>query len=195
RRRHWSPPGCSRRQTPVPGRSPMKSLPSSENASWQTWTCLIPKGRSTPPPPVPESSVSFEREDPHLCWRPHLGVLRPDREKAHRILESLCHPVCPVQKFLSRPLEAVIAVAQLSDGHGWKLHVVFHVWRRPRDWPGPREFEKHAFESRQPGRILVLDYLHYRGGVEPGEALVSVGQRAMHQPDSLALHARQILQA
>src|SRR5262249_50064165 len=97
-----------------------KELPAPSGSSIFRPRCLQPKPR---PKRVSSSilprhsPISFEREDPHLCWRPHLGVLRPDREKAHRIPESVCHPVCPVQEFLSRPLEAVIAVAQLSDGH------------------------------------------------------------------------------
>src|SRR5262249_36651308 len=57
--------------------------------------------------------------------------------------------------------------------------------------PGPRELEQRALEGREARLVQVLDDLDDRGSVEAVETLVPVEQRAVDEPDALALLVRE----
>ena len=60
---------------------------------------------------------------------------------------------------------------------------------------GPRGPEQRPREAGEPDGVEVLDHLHHRGGVEPGEAAVAVGERRLHEVDPLALGGRHPVEA
>lgn len=115
------------------------------------------------------------RPDRHLGRRPHLGIIRPDRQKAHAVAPALRDALRPVLELGPSPLEAVIAVAKAL---GWQLllaHIVLSVRRGQHDHGRARELKEHTLEARQAMRIKVLDHLDHSGGIVACQPSVAVG--------------------
>ena len=89
----------------------------------------------------------------------------------------------------ARPLEAMVPVPELRRRAGSRSARCTRgsAWSRPPCGPG--ELEQHALEGGEARRIEMLDHLHHGRGVEAGQALVAVGQRAVEQRDALPLLA------
>ena len=67
------------------------------------------------------------------------------------------------------------------------MRVVLDVGRGDDDDGGRGEAEHDALERRDPFGVQVLDDLHQHGGVEPGQPVVTVGERGLEDRQPLAL--------
>src|SRR5436309_1054540 len=95
------------------------------------------------------ASPPSSHEHPHLSRRSHLGVVRPHRAERHPIAELPCHPVRPRLELGTRPLEAMVGVAQRPGGEHLPANVVLAVWRRQHHRAGPGELEHDALERSE----------------------------------------------
>ena len=86
----------------------------------------------------------------------------------------------------TRPLEAVVAVTELPRRQPLELHVVLAVRRRQDDRARSRIRTAPA-RSAEPRRVEVLDHFDDGRRVEPGQPLVTVGERGLEELDPLAL--------
>src|SRR5690242_17744788 len=93
--------------------------------------------------------TSFTVENPHLRRRAKLDVVWANVDKSHRISESLSDALCPVLKFVPRPFESMIWMAEVAGGQCFPFAVVFAVRSRHDDRAWPGELEQHSFECRQ----------------------------------------------
>jgi hypothetical protein len=116
-----------------------------------------------------------------------------DGQHADAVAKAGRHLDCPIQKLRPRPFEAMVGVAKLAGGKVLELHVIFGVRSRNHDRAGPRKLEHDPLQGPEPRRLHVLDDLDQRGGVVAGEALVSVGERALKQPEALPLLRRHLV--
>lgn len=72
-----------------------------------------------------------------------------------------------------------ILVPEPALRKGGELHVVLRIRRRQYYRLRPGVFEQDPFESREPGRVQVLNNLQDSRGVKTVEALVPIHQRAV----------------
>ena len=130
-------------------------------------------------------------EDGELGGRPELRVDVADGGQSDRISHGSRDRVRPLGEFRPGPFEAVVRVPE-PTGASPLAHVVFRVGRRHQHRPRPGMPEHRPLQARQPRRVEVLDDLHQHRGVEPGEAVVTVGQGRLpeRQPGPLTVGIR-----
>ena len=130
-------------------------------------------------------------EHRHLRRRADLGVLGADRQRsATRVAEALGDAVGPGRELGPRPLEAVVAVAELPGRQRLEAHVVLAVRRRHDHRRRLRELEHARSKRRRRGGSRCSITSTTRRRVEARQAPVAVGQRAVQQLDPLALARR-----
>src|SRR5438067_1809377 len=141
-----------------------------------------------------KSWLSLTAEHRHLRRRSDLRIFRTDRKEADRVRETIGEAPAPVLELLARPLEAVVPVAETAGGQALPADVVLRVRSGYDHRLRSREFEKRSLEGGEPGRVEVLDDLHYRGRVEAFQPPVTVSERPVEQPDPFALLRREPVQ-
>src|ERR1700752_3260340 len=111
----------------------MTTFRSQENALAQMLICPNPKRLSTPLEPTQGFRWSSlptpcgQRKDRHLRWRAVLRVHRSDRLEPNLIAKAGTYGLRPFCELLSRPLEAVVAMARSPRKQCRKQHVVFAI--------------------------------------------------------------------
>ncbi len=109
-------------------------LGSLESERGQRWICRSRRHLSARLRKVRECLISLRlpldtREDSHLGRRTQHRVFRSNRQKAHSVAEALSHASSPRLKFRTRPLEAVILMAEFPGRQRLELDVILYVWR------------------------------------------------------------------
>ena len=156
-------------------------------------------GRSARPATARESSSVIDaRVNTAICvGAPTLGDPRsPTGREAHGVAEARGDAARPrPANSRARPLEAVIAVAELARR---AASATARCTRRSassrRPSPGARTRTATRSNAAQPRRIEMLDHLDDRRRVEAGEPRVAIHQRAVQQRDALALLRRQAIE-
>src|SRR5579883_1643185 len=85
----------------------------------------------------------------------------------------------------------MVAMSKLASRQRFPFHIVFAIGRRDDDglWLGA--LEQDAFECLESRRVEVFDDFYHGGGIETGESLVSVNERAVKETQPFLLNGRQ----
>src|SRR5579862_5609410 len=95
---------------------------------------------------------------------------------------------------MTRPLKAMIAVAQLTSGQSSKFNIVLNVGGRDNHRLWASELEEDPTKSSQAWSIEMLDDLNDSRGIIASQTLISIGQSSLHQMNTLFLARGQTIE-
>ncbi len=85
----------------------------------------------------------------------------------------------------------MVTMPEFTCGKRLPFHVVFAIGRRDDDVLRFGALEQNTLEGSQAWRIQVFNHLHHGGGIEIGQPLVAVDERAVQQAQAFLLGGRE----
>jgi len=111
-----------------------------------------------------------------LPTRPDLRVFLGYGLELHVVVEPFSDSIRPCTELLAVPLEAVVAMTELTSGKRLELCVVFRVRSREDDSCRSGELEQDSLECCEPGFVQMLNDLNNGSSIESGESFVPIHQ-------------------